>query len=240
MKPNEFLKMFIEDCRYYDLEKREIKTILKNIDLKGKTILDVGAGIGRLSLPLSKYAEEVVALDKDKRFKVYFKKHKKKNVKFVNQSLERYSEINKKFDIILIVWPTFDLKFIKLIKRLCFNKTKIIFISCYNDSDFETMPDKLGLKSTKENILKKKRFIKELIKNFKPIIKKQINTEYLYPNEKIAFKVIKNCLNVWYDIKLKNKDKENLIELIKKHKKGKKVIFGEKIYFYIMKLKCKS
>ncbi|MBS3090545.1 hypothetical protein J4433_02120 [Candidatus Pacearchaeota archaeon] len=63
----DFLKSFIQDCRYYDLEKREIKTILKYVNLKNKTLLDAGTGIGRLAFPLSKYAKRIVAIDKNKQ-----------------------------------------------------------------------------------------------------------------------------------------------------------------------------
>lgn len=242
MKPNEFLKTFIEDCRYYDLEKREIKTILKNINLKRKTILDIGTGIGRLSFPLAKYAKDVIAIDKDNRFKIYFKKHKKKNVKFINQRAERFLKQNKKFDIILLAWPLFNFNFINLVKKVMHKDSKFIFITCDNNSDFETNINKPKIFRKGyfiEDRKKKKEYIKLLSRNFKTLIKKKVNTRYVYPNKEVAFRVLKDYMKLWFNTKLNKKAEERLKEIIKKHKKGKKIIFGEKIYFYIMEKKLK-
>lgn len=231
-----YIDKFVEDCKHYDPKNKEIKNILKYVDLKNKVVLDIGSGIGRLSIPLSRYAKEVIALDKDKRLKEHFKKNKKENLIFVNKSLEDYSKNLKESDVIIIAWPTFNLKFIKLIKKLKKKDAKIIFISCYNASDFETIPDKLGITTSQISILKKRRFIRELVNNFKIIKRKQIKTEYVYPNEKTAFRIINNSFKIWYNLKLKNTHKERLIKLIKKHKKlNRKIKFKEKLYFYVLK-----
>lgn len=232
----EWLDIFIEDCKYYDPKKIEIKTILKYAKLKGKTILDIGAGIGRLSFPLSKYAKEVIALDKDKRLLLYFKKHKKKNVKFVNKKAENYLKKKKKFDIILLAWPLFNFNFIKFVKNVMHKDSLFVFITCDNNSDYETIVKRLGVgKIADFNEKRKKRYIKLLTKNFKILIKKKINTEYVYPNEKIAFKVIKNSMKTWFNIKFNRKAEQRLKEIIYKRKKGTKIEFGEKIWFYLLK-----
>jgi len=231
----EFLKAFIDDCKYYDIENIETKTILKNVNLKGKTILDIGAGIGRLSFLLARYAKEVVALDKDKRFKGYFIKHKKKNVKFINQSAEKFLRTNKKFDIILLAWPTFSYKLINLIKNSMHENSLFIFITCDNNSDYEKIIDKLDNQDFSKDIQNKKRFISLLPKKFKVILKEKINTKYTYPNKTIAFKVIKNSMKLWFNTKF-DKEKENKLKnIISKHKQNRKIIFGEKIFFYILK-----
>ncbi|MEK6935307.1 MAG: rRNA adenine N-6-methyltransferase family protein [Nanoarchaeota archaeon] len=238
MKPKEFLKAFVEDCKYYDLEKKEIKTILNNINIKGKTILDIGTGVGRLSFPLSEYAKEVIALDSDKRLKDYFKEHRKRNIKFVNQSLEKFLRKKKKFDVILLAWPTINFKFIKLVKKAMNRNTKFVFITCYNNSDFETIIGKLDTKKDfDKDIENKSKFIENLLKKFKVIVEKKINTNYIYPNEKIAFRAIKNAMILWFNIKFNKRLEKKLIKIIKKHKKSNKIIFGEKIYFYILTLK---
>jgi len=175
-----FLEMFIEDCKYYDLDRIELKTILKNTNIQGKTLLDLGTGIGRLAFPLAKYAKKVVALDKDKRFKEYFKKNKKNNLKFINQKIENYPMKNEKFDIILLVWPTLDYKFVKLVKNAMHKDSLFIFITCDNNSDFETIVDKIDVVHKdyfKKDIKNKEKFMQVLPKKFKLIIKKKLKVE---------------------------------------------------------------
>jgi len=233
-----FLDIFIEDCRYYDPRNIELKTILKYVKLKGKTLLDVGTGVGRLSFPLSKYVKEIVSLDKDKRFLEYFRGKKRKNLSFINQNAEKYLKKDKKFDIILLAWPTINFKFIKLIKNVMHKNSLFIFITCNNNSDYETIVDKLNVvkKNYFEKDIKNKiKFIKELPRKFKLIIKKKFSTEYLYPDGKVAFRVIRNGLMLWFKIKLNKNAEEKLKKIIDKHKIGKKVKFKEKICFYILK-----
>jgi len=235
-----YLKMFIEDCKYYDPRGIEIKTIVKYVELKGKIILDVGTGIGRLAFPLSKYAKKVIVLDKNKIFNGYFKRHKRENIEFINKKVEDYLKKDEKFDIILLAWPNFNLKFLDIIKKVMNKKNLLIFITCDNNSDFETIMKKIGPISRnyiKKDIGNKKMFMNILSKKFKVIIKKKINTEYIYPNTKIAFRIIKNGLKLWFNIKLNKTNQEKLIELINKHKAGNKIKFGEIIHFYILKIK---
>jgi len=236
-----FLDMFIEDCKYYDPKNIEVKTILKYIKLKGKTVLDIGGGIGRLSFPLSKYAKEVIALDKDKRLREYFKKYKKKNVKFINKKAEKFLKRGEKFDVILLAWPTFSFKFIDLIKNTMNKDSRFIFITCDNNSDFETIVDRLKIvkKGYFDNDIKNKiKFMQLLPKKFKLLTKKKIPTEYLYPNKKMALKVLKNDMKLFFNIKLNKKAEERLNKLINKHKYNyNNIRFGETIWFYILKLK---
>jgi len=232
-----YLDMFI---KYYDSKKVEIKTILKNVNLKNKTILDIGAGIGRLSFPLAKFAKKVIALDKDKKFKEYFKKHKKQNLKFVNIEAEKYLKNKEKFDIILLAWPTFSYKFVKLVKNAMHKDSLFIFITCDNNSDFETIADKIDVVHKdyfKKDIKNKEKFMKILPKKFKLITKKKLKTNYFYPNKKIAFRILKNSLKMWFNIKLNSKSESNLNKLIDEHKQKNKIIFKGEVWFYLMKLK---
>jgi protein-L-isoaspartate O-methyltransferase len=231
----EFLEAFIEDCKYYDIKRVEVKTIVKSVNLKNKTILDIGTGIGRLAFPLSKYAKEIIALEKDRRFKRYFDEHKNRKIKFVNQSAEKFLGRGAKFDVILLAWPTIKFRCISLIKKAVTENTRFIFITCDNNSDFEKTINKLeGGSSFDRDIRNKKKFISLLPKNFKIISRKTINTEYVYPSQKTAFRVIKNSMNLWFKTKFNKEKEEKLKEIIKKHKKDNKIIFREKIWFYLM------
>lgn len=240
MSKMKFLDMFIEDCKYYDSKKIELNTILKRVDFRGKTVLDIGAGIGRLSFPIAKYAKEVIALDKDKRFREYFKRHKTKNVVFVNQDAEIFLKKGKKFDIVLLAWPTLNFKLINLIKNAMHKDSLFIFITCDNKSDFEMIVNKLKFTEKgffDKDIQNKMKFIKLLPKKFKVLSKKKISVPYVYPNKKIAFETLKITLKLWFNIKLNKKSKERLSVLVDKHRINNKVKFGEKIWFYVLKLK---
>ena len=234
-----YLDMFIEDCKYYDIENIELKSILKSVNVKEKTILDLGTGIGRLAFPLLKHAKKVVALDNDKRLEKYFRKNKKKNLTFVNQNAKKYIK-GKKFDIILLAWPIFNFNFIEHVKNAMHKKSRFIFLTCDNNSDFETIVDKLGVvkkERFKKDVLNKNKFLEQLSKRFRVLIKKKLKTRYIYPNKKTAFRVIKNGIRMWFKINLNKKAEEKLIKLINKHKKKGKIIFDEEIYLYILKLK---
>ena len=237
-----FLDMFIDDCKYYDIKNAEIKAVLKYAKLKGKTMLDIGAGIGRLSFPLSKYAKEAIALDKDKRFREYFERHKKKNVVFINQRAESYLRKGKKFDVIIWAWPefsNFDFKVISLIEKSMGKKSIFILITPANKSDFANSMNELNItKDYRPEKGKKRQFIEQISKRFIAIAKKKLFTNYAYPNEKIAFRILKNGMKLFLNIKLNKKSEDKLKEIINKHKKrNKKVVFEEIIWFYLMKRK---
>lgn len=234
------LDVFIGENLYYDPEKKEFKAILKYGKLKNKTVLDFGAGIGRLSFPISRYARRVIALDNNTRFKEYFKNKENKKVRFVNKRAEHYLKKKRTFDVIILAWPELNFRFIDLIKKSMHEKSVLIFITCNDNSDFESIIDKLDIfkKSYFEkSILKKKQFIESLKNEFKVSVKKRIRTRYVYPNEKIAFRILKKSVQVWYNLKLSNKLERRLERIIKRHKKGRNIIFGEEIFFYVLNKK---
>src|SRR3989344_7821548 len=183
MKRKSYLDMFIDDCKYYDSDNIEVKTIIRNVNLKNKILLDVGCGIGRLSFPLSKYAKKVISLDSDKRFAPYFKKKKSEKVKFVNKKAEDYLKQKMSFDVVLLAWPIIKPHLINLIKRSMNKETSLIFITCDNNSDFETIIDKLNVVkkgSFDKEIKEKNNLLKKLENDFKIKVKKKVNTRYVY------------------------------------------------------------
>lgn len=144
MKDNRFLRAFVQECRHYDPQQLELNAILRSVSLRGKRILDIGTGIGRLAFPLARYTQEVVAIDKKRIFGDYFKKHRRKNVLFFPISAESYLKKPRSFDIFLLAWPTLNPKLLTLIRKSMTKESLCIFITCDNRSDWETTVDRLG------------------------------------------------------------------------------------------------
>lgn len=86
-----------------------------------------------------------------------------------------------------------------------------------------------------------KTFIKDMKyydpKKFRLIKKKKISTTMKFPNEKIAAKIIKDGLKLWFKIILNKKAEEKLKNIVNNHRKDKEIIFKEEVCFYLLKLK---
>lgn len=235
----EFVKAFIEDMKYYDPKNKELKTIIKNVNLNGKTIVDIGAGSGRLSFPLAKIVRKVVAIESNRKLANYLKKNKKRNIEVINKRAGNYIR-NKKFDIILLAWPTIDFKWMKLVKSTMHKDSFLIFTTCDGNSDFETIIDKINVVKKdyfKEDIRNKNKFIKQLPVKFRLIKKQYIKTTVEFPNKNIAFRIIKNSLGLWFNVKLNKESEARLKKLIQSHQKNKRIIFKEGVWFYLLKKK---
>lgn len=238
MVKQNYLEMFFEDCKYYDLQKREVKTIVKHVDLKGKTVLDIGAGIGRLAFPLARYAKEVIAVDQDRRLSPYWKLHRRKNVKFINSTIEQYLKDRRKFDVILLAWPTLDSRIFSSLKKAMHEYSLLILLMCADDSDFESVVDKIGIVRKgyfNKSLQKKKKFLQLLSQTFQILHKEKIVTFYHYPSKEVAFRILNNSFKMWYSLNLSRKAEENLKKIIDRHKSGKKVVFQEEDWFYFFK-----
>lgn len=236
-----YLKSFIQDCRYYDLEKKEIKTIIEYVNLKNKKILDIGTGIGRLAFPLSKYAKKVIAIDNDRRLINYCKKSRSNKIEFINFGIENFiKKCKDKFDIILIAWPIFNKKTIRSINKIMHKNNQIIFITCDNNSEYEKIPNRIEKsKNFEQDIKNKRELIKFLTKNFHVIKKRKVNVAFSFPNERKALEVLSGSLSLWFNIKINQDNKYKLIKIIKEFRKNKKVIIPEKVFLYLLGRKKK-
>jgi len=101
--------------------------------LEGKKVLDLYAGAGNFSLPLAKYAEEVVLVEENP-FAVEdgvrnLKLNGLKNCKFVKSSAEKY-RLQKKFDVIILDPPRPGLTSEVVKKVLEALSDTIVYISC--------------------------------------------------------------------------------------------------------------
>ncbi len=101
--------------------------------LEGKKVLDLYAGAGNFSLPLARYAEEVILVEENP-FAVEdgtrnLKLNGLKNCKFVKSSAEKY-RIQKKFDMIILDPPRPGLTSEVIKKVIEMPSDTIVYISC--------------------------------------------------------------------------------------------------------------
>lgn len=121
----EFYKLFDKSLYLDELRtKRDIEFICNNLPVdRYKTILDLGCGSGRISIPLSKVGYKVTGVDFDKEAikEAKGKVKNNKNLKFLNSDY-RDLDIKSKFDAILFIYSSFgyfdDEKNIKILKKI--------------------------------------------------------------------------------------------------------------------------
>ncbi len=104
------MKLYANAAKYYDLVvyfefnrvKEEIKLFRKIFGQKIKTVLEMGAGTGRIAVPLAKAGYEVTALDLTPAMLAVAKQKAKglRNIKFVIGDMTKYKS-KKKFDAVI-------------------------------------------------------------------------------------------------------------------------------------------
>src|SRR3989338_375608 len=87
------IKIMEEDLKYYDPKNIEFNALIKLTNFKNKKVLDAGCGIARLTLPISRYARNVVGIDIDKNIIRYCRlKKKRRNIKYFLSSIKNFEE----------------------------------------------------------------------------------------------------------------------------------------------------
>ncbi len=212
------IKKWEESLKYSDPEKIEFNTLLKEIEFEGKIVLDVGCGIGRLTLPISKYARKVVGVDSKKSVIQYCNEHKKKkNIKYVHKNILEFKE--KNFDVVILAQPVYK-NFNRILEAIHYSlkeKGKLVIIKWidkgnqYNELLTPFWNKNKEVMKEVENF--SKNFKKNIKKNFK--IKKEIliRSYDSYPNKEVLVK------NIIQDspIRFKESDKTKLNNLIRKY-----------------------
>ena len=191
------MRLWEKDIEYYDKKSIEVNTLFKLTNFKNKKVLDVGCGIARLTLPLAKYAKEIIAVDKDKDIINYNKSHKKrKNIDYILSDIREFKE--KEFDIALLAQPSYNNfdKNLLSINNALKKKGKLIVVRWIDkEKDYNSLLTPFWDKDKK--LMKKvkgfsKYFIKTIKNHFKIKKIKLIKTYYSYPNEQL---LIKNIIN---------------------------------------------
>jgi ubiquinone/menaquinone biosynthesis C-methylase UbiE len=174
----------------------EIKNILNFIDFKDKIVLDVGAGTGRLSIPISKIAERVCAIDPEEEMlnslKEKIKKYRIKNIEIKRGTAEKIPYSDNYFDCVICAWILHYIdykKTIKQIKRVLKKDGYLVFLDHNGNDDWEKLsiiidPKNVGMYENRNNKLLK------LIEDFHKVKRKVVNSFIRFPNIDAAKEII--------------------------------------------------
>lgn len=103
---SEFYDIVTSPLKSKEVTDEEISLINRFV-LPNSTILDIGAGTGRHSLPLAKLGFKMVALDSSSKMLKLISKSKQNNIKVINKSIFKFIPRHK-FDLIILFWNTFN------------------------------------------------------------------------------------------------------------------------------------
>ncbi|MFA4887107.1 MAG: class I SAM-dependent methyltransferase, partial [Candidatus Nanoarchaeia archaeon] len=187
---NEEIMKKLDDwyTEYYDPEKREFKKIVKELDPKGKRILEVGCGTGRITKEVGKVAKEVVAIDNNGSAVRYTKEKlsRLKNVTIEEGDVTKLKYKENEFDGILVSWAGLHYaadkeKIVKKLYAMLKPKGRIVILEAYADSEYIAILNKLKLKPSK--IKEKQAELKEkLYSQFGNLKEEIVTTYYDFPS----------------------------------------------------------
>lgn len=231
-KSRDSVKILLAEAQYYDMERRELASIIRETN-PGASIVDIGAGIGRLALPLTKHSSSVTALDSEEALEVYYSRLKPERIKFVCDKAERYLR-NNRFDLYLLAWPPLSRPLIKTIKSSMRDDSKLIVLIPDNSSGYVDIARKIGMVPAVEfkiDDANKLRFFGFLRKEFKVVKSKLLRTKYRFQNDSDAFMELRQGLEFWYKTRLATGQAQRLKALIGRHKAH---TFGELVHFWVL------
>lgn len=224
MGKEDFVSLFKKDFQYYDQEQKEFRAVTSLITLnRNKRLLDIGAGIGRFAIPLSKYIR-VTAIDINEHL---LKEIKNKNIERVKEDIKNYRP-GEKFDYVLIVWPQFenyDEVFKNIKENILKRNGKLIVLKSSEHSLRKItkifFPELFNSKNPK--------FLKILQKHFKIEEQNMIETQWIFPNTQTAFNLLLFEIAIFYKRKLNEEQKQILRNFIQKHERGEEVYLKAKV-----------
>lgn len=181
MDNKKYVELFKKDCEFYDKENKELKAIISLIKPnKTKTLIDIGAGIGRLSIPLSKYFK-VTAIDMNKYL---LNEINNKNIIKINKKIENYYP-KEKFDYALIAWFDSNEKRLRHIKKYVVKENGKVILVKPMQSGYRDLAKKLfkGKFKAQPGILQL------FSRHFNLQRQQLVETAYVFSDFKTAFEV---------------------------------------------------
>ncbi len=176
-------------CDFYDVEGVELKTIFSETDFKGKSVLEIGCGTGRVTRELAKVAREVIAVDHNKDVIAYDQEKFRvvKNVKFEVANFDSLKSLKKEyFDIVLCGWiglhHTEEVeKAVNVMYSLLKKGGMLLILEAYPDSEYVKV---LNLLKPKKSTIKEgqERLRSALYKKFNDLKEKIVSTRYVFPS----------------------------------------------------------
>ena len=103
-KPEKYERL----SRCEDPDNRALKTLFKDLDFRGKAVLDLGAGTGRFTFPIARKAKLVYALDRTepllKILRGKIRKKKSRNIRVLRGTFGRIPLPKESVDIAASFW----------------------------------------------------------------------------------------------------------------------------------------
>lgn len=192
-KPKEYDRVLE---RFSNEAEIAIAALLKFIDFREKAVLDVGAGTGRFTIPLSKIAKKICAIEPEremiKSLKEKIREYKIKNIEIKKAIAENIPYPDNSFDIVIYAWILSYInlkKSFKEVKRVLKKDGYLIIIDNYGNDDWEKLA---GIQSQKYKgrYDERNKAVLKLLKDFQRIKIKVINGIIKFPNLTAAKEVI--------------------------------------------------
>jgi len=202
-----------EDYGYYDRNGVELQSILSCLAFRpSDTLLDIGAGIGRLSIPLSKYMM-ITALEPNRVLLDEIVDGG--GVEKVHGKIQDYFPA-KKFDYALIAWPQFEEEYCAIFKHLCECVLKdggrLIVLKSRHHALRE-----LTASLFPAHVSKGKKFIESLPEHFEVERTEAIETQHIYPSLDKAVELLRFEIEWFYERSISKEQKEYIFKYLKKH-----------------------